>query len=109
MKLTRKTAAATAIAAGALALTGLTTGTASAAEDGGITVMGNAPSCVRVWVNRGTVTQTGHAKNECGYRLNLKIIWAWGADGACFSVDNGGEITSKVAIEPRVFDGASTC
>lgn len=95
----------------AVAVAGLATAVAAtpAAAESEVGVLGNAPSCVRVGVNRGTITQTGWAENQCGYAMNLKIIWAWGADGPCSTVNPGGKISSKVAIEPRVFDGASTC
>jgi hypothetical protein len=70
---------------------------------------GTAPTCVAGWVNRGTLTQTGHARNDCGYRVRVKIIWAFGADGTCTTLDPGWEATSKVAIEPRRFDGVNNC
>jgi hypothetical protein len=105
----RKAVITAAAMAGLAAAIGAAPATAESAPSGEIGVLGNAPSCVKVWVDVGTITQTGWAENQCGYRMNLKIIWAWGADGACHSVGNGGKISSKVAREPRVFDGASTC
>ncbi|MEU4805352.1 hypothetical protein [Actinosynnema sp. NPDC023587] len=102
--------AATIAAVGTIA-TGLLGGSAMAAGEpaGGVEVLGNAPSCVKVWVTQGTITQTGHARNDCGRSLNLKIIWAYGADGSCGTVGAGGTRTSQVAKAPRRFDGASTC
>ncbi|MGW2217886.1 hypothetical protein ACWCSD_23125 [Nonomuraea sp. NPDC001684] len=70
---------------------------------------GNAPSCVTVWQNTGTITKTGYARNDCGYRLRLKIIWARGTDGACQTVDPGETIYSRVPRGVRTFDGADTC
>lgn len=70
---------------------------------------GPAPFCVKGWVKRGIVTQTGYAENKCGYTLRLKIIWAFGADGACATVEDRHTLTSKVAVEPRRFDGVGTC
>jgi hypothetical protein len=105
-----KRAAAVAVMASALTMAGLTTGSASAATGtGDVEIMGNAPDCVAVWVTQGRITQTGHARNDCGYRMNLKIIWAHGVDGPCTSVNDGWTLTSQVAKAPRVFDGASTC
>jgi hypothetical protein len=103
-------AAVAAIAAGLTTAVGVSPAMATThSSDDGAVILGNAPTCVRVWVTRGTVTQTGHALNQCGRSLNLKIVWAFGVDGPCRTVSNGGELKSKVAIEPRVFDGANTC
>ncbi|MFG1946751.1 hypothetical protein [Nonomuraea sp. NPDC048826] len=71
--------------------------------------VGNAPSCVAVWQTKGTVTKTGYARNDCGKRLRLKIKWARGTDGDCYTVDPGETISSKVARGPRAFDGADVC
>jgi hypothetical protein len=110
MKSINKAAAAAVIAAGALTMAGLNAGAASAATgDGDVEIMGNAPACVAVWVTQGRITQTGHARNDCGRRMNLKIIWAHGGDGECRSVGAGETLTSQVAKVPRTFDGASTC
>ncbi|GII02139.1 hypothetical protein [Planobispora takensis] len=68
-----------------------------------------APDCVVGWVNRGTITQTGYAQNQCGYAMRLKVIWARGADGTCFWVEDQRTISSKVAKEPRRFDGVGLC
>lgn len=70
---------------------------------------GNAPSCVAVWSTQGTVTQTGYARNDCSSSVRIKISWNFGADGSCQTVNPGGWISSKVAIVPRVFNGADTC
>lgn len=70
---------------------------------------GNAPSCVAVWQRTGTVTKTGYARNDCGRRLRLKIKWAHGTDGRCYTVDPGQTISSKVSRGPRTFDGADLC
>jgi hypothetical protein len=70
---------------------------------------GNAPSCVAVWQTKGIVTKTGYARNDCRYRLRLKIKWARGTDGDCSTVDPGRTISSKVARGPRNFDGADIC
>ncbi|CCH30802.1 hypothetical protein ABZ816_00875 [Actinosynnema sp. NPDC047251] len=102
--------AAIVVAAGTVA-TGLLGGSAMAAGDpaGEVEVLGNAPSCVKVWVTKGRITQTGHALNDCDKSLNLKIVWANGSDGECSTVPDGWELTSQVAKLPRRFDGASTC
>jgi hypothetical protein len=105
----KRATAAAVIAAGALTMAGLNAGTASAAGTGDVEIMGNAPDCVAVWVTQGRITQTGHARNDCGRRMNLKIIWAHGGDGSCRSVGAGETLTSQVAKVPRTFDGASTC
>ncbi|MEU0569003.1 hypothetical protein ABZ297_27010 [Nonomuraea sp. NPDC005983] len=70
---------------------------------------GNAPSCVTVWQTTGTITKTGYARNDCGETLNLKIVWAHGADGQCDTVNPGQTISEKVPRGVRTFDGASTC
>ncbi|MEV0970875.1 hypothetical protein [Microtetraspora glauca] len=70
---------------------------------------GNAPSCVAVWQNTGTITKTGYARNDCGYSLNLKIVWANGVDGSCQTARPGDTIKSKVPRGPRNFDGADRC
>ncbi|MEQ4718065.1 hypothetical protein [Nonomuraea sp. B19D2] len=62
-----------------------------------------------VWQTTGTVTKTGYARNDCGETLHLKIVWAHGADGQCFTVNPGETISSKVARGVRTFDGASIC
>lgn len=94
----RKAAAVGAVAAGLIA----TVGAAPA-------YAGNAPSCVAVWVSQGTVTQTGYARNDCGSNVRIKISWNFGADGACWTVEPGYQISSKVARVPRVFNGADNC
>ncbi|MGW7484151.1 hypothetical protein ACWGH8_36905 [Nonomuraea muscovyensis] len=70
---------------------------------------GNAPSCVTVWQRTGTVTKTGYARNDCGYTMNLKIVWAHGVDGSCQTARPGATISSKVPRGPRNFDGANRC
>ncbi|WP_049574330.1 hypothetical protein [Nonomuraea sp. SBT364] len=70
---------------------------------------GNAPECVAVWQSTGRVTKTGYARNDCGKRLRLKIVWARGTDGACFTVDPGQTISSQVPRGIRTFDGANSC
>jgi hypothetical protein len=70
---------------------------------------GNAPSCVTVWQNTGTITKTGYARNDCGYTMNLKIVWAHGVDGSCQTARAGDTISSKVPRGPRNFDGAGLC
>jgi len=70
---------------------------------------GNAPSCVAVWQDTGTITKTGYARNDCSGRLRLKIKWARGTDGSCHTVDPGRTIYSRVARGPRTFDGADSC
>jgi hypothetical protein len=98
-------AVTTALLAGGLAVSS----PAMAATGSDVVIQGNVPNCVRVWVTRGTFTQTGNAENGCGYRINMKIIWAFGADGPCASVPDAWTLQSKVTIEPRRFDGAGTC
>ncbi|GAA2682778.1 MULTISPECIES: hypothetical protein [Actinosynnema] len=108
MDFKRTAGRAVATMAAAVALVGLSgAGQAVASDDLG--TLGNAPTCVKVSSSKGIATQTGKATNNCGRSLNLKIIWAFGADGPCSTVANGKSITNKVAIQPRVFDGASTC
>lgn len=70
---------------------------------------GDAPSCVTVWQRTGTVTKTGYARNDCGYTMNLKIVWAHGVDGSCQTARPGATISSKVPRGPRNFDGAGRC
>ncbi|MFI7448747.1 hypothetical protein ACIBQX_14720 [Nonomuraea sp. NPDC049714] len=70
---------------------------------------GNAPSCVTVWQNTGTITKTGYARNDCGRTMNLKIVWAHGVDGSCQTARAGDTISSKVPRGPRNFDGAGLC
>ncbi|MEV4096123.1 hypothetical protein [Streptosporangium saharense] len=83
----------------------------SAAQPTGVTaqVLGNAPTCVTVWQKTGRITKTGYARNDCKGTLNLKIVWAHGADGSCQTVRPGWTISSQVARGGRTFDGASTC
>ncbi|WP_433501214.1 hypothetical protein ACQP1K_13395 [Sphaerimonospora sp. CA-214678] len=71
--------------------------------------LGNAPSCIAVWQRTGNVTKTGYARNDCGNRMNIKIIWAHGADGPCRSLAPGQTLKHKIPRGPRNFDGASTC
>ncbi|MGW8985957.1 hypothetical protein ACWGQ9_25265 [Streptomyces parvus] len=85
-----------------------TVGTSSAAA-APLGATGTAPTCVTGWVSKGTLTQTGHARNDCNYNVRVKIVWAFGADGACHSLGKGGHLTSKVPIQPRRFDGINNC
>lgn len=70
---------------------------------------GNAPACVTVWETTGRVTKTGYVRNDCSYRLRLKIKWARGTDSACQTVDPGQTVSSQVPRGIRSFDGADTC
>lgn len=70
---------------------------------------GTAPSCVAVWSTQGTVTQTGYARNDCSSNVRVKISWNFGADGSCRTLGPGQWMSSKVAIVPRVFNGADNC
>ncbi len=83
----------------------------SAAQPAGVSAqaLGNAPTCVTVWQHTGRITKTGYARNGCRGTLNLKIVWAHGADGACQTVKPGRTISSQVPRGVRTFDGASTC
>jgi hypothetical protein len=106
----RKSLAALTIAGAASMSLAATAPTQANAETQTIAqALGNAPSCVRVWEKKGTVTKTGWAANNCGHALNLKIIWANGGDGPCKHVENGGSISHKVSRVPRRFDGAGLC
>jgi hypothetical protein len=91
------------LAVGLIALQG------PAAATGSAIPAGNAPSCVTVWQQTGTITKTGYARNDCGYTLNLKIVWAHGVDGSCRTARDGVTISSKVPRGPRNFDGANLC
>ena len=71
--------------------------------------LGKVPSCVSVWQKTGTAHKTGYAYNGCGRRLNMKIVWAHGSDGACHSVAPKGTIWSTVPRGIRTFDGAKYC
>jgi hypothetical protein len=68
-----------------------------------------APGCVARGVNSGTLTQTAWMRNDCGYRLNAYIVWDFGVDGGCQTLNPGGSATSKVAITPRRFAGVNLC
>ncbi|MFE2292174.1 hypothetical protein [Streptomyces sp. NPDC059452] len=100
----RRTAA---VMLSAAALTATVGAAPAAAATVGAT--GTAPTCVAGWVTKGTITQTGHARNDCSYRVRVKIVWAFGADGPCHTLNPGDRATSKVAIQPRRFDGINNC
>ncbi|WP_433423982.1 hypothetical protein ACQP1V_17055 [Microtetraspora malaysiensis] len=57
----------------------------------------------------GTITKTGYARNDCGYTLNLKIVWAHGTDGRCRTARPGVTISDKVSRGLMSFDGANRC
>ncbi|WP_219471674.1 hypothetical protein [Nonomuraea rhizosphaerae] len=71
--------------------------------------LGNVPSCVSLWQKSGKITKTGYAYNGCGVRMNMKIVWAHGSDGRCWSVAPRETISSTVSRGPRTFDGAKYC
>ncbi|GII97414.1 hypothetical protein [Sinosporangium siamense] len=100
--------AGTARAAG-VSGTGPMTAAGAQSAQAGIVAMGPAPGCVRGWVNRGLVTQTGHARNGCHRDLRVKILWAFGADSHCMSIRHDETAKHKIPIEPRRFDGVGTC
>ncbi|MFH0521728.1 hypothetical protein ACHBTE_31680 [Streptomyces sp. M41] len=107
---TLKRSAAVALSAAALAVTvGASPATAATTSSSSSSARAAAPTCVAGWVDRGTITQTGHARNDCSYRVRVKIVWAYGADGSCHTLNPGGHATSKVAIQPRRFDGIKNC
>ncbi|WP_213456614.1 hypothetical protein [Rhizomonospora bruguierae] len=68
-----------------------------------------APGCVSRGVNSGTITQTAWMRNDCGYRLNAYIVWDFGVDGGCQTLNPGATATSTVAIVPRRFAGVNLC
>ena len=80
--------------------------TAAPAQAG---TLGKVPSCVSVWQKTGNVTKTGYAHNGCGRWMNMKIVWAHGADGPCRSVAPGRTISHWVPRGVRTFDGAKYC
>jgi hypothetical protein len=92
-----------------IASLGLVAGGSAPASAETATTLGNVPSCVAVWLTRGWVRQTGHARNDCGYRLRYRIDWAYGPDGTCHTADPGQTITSRIPKLPRRFNGAVYC
>lgn len=79
---------------------------AAAAEVG---IKAAPPTCVKGWVNSGIITQTAYAKNNCSRTYRVKILWDFGVDGPCQTMDPGDQQSSKVAITPRVFAGLALC
>ncbi|WP_425608617.1 hypothetical protein [Streptomyces albipurpureus] len=67
------------------------------------------PTCVKGWVNSGIVTQTAYAKNNCSVTYRVRILWDWGLDGPCQTMDPGDQQSHQVAITPRVFAGLASC
>ncbi|MER6942813.1 hypothetical protein ABT294_02205 [Nonomuraea sp. NPDC000554] len=95
-------------AVGAASLGLLATAPAQANADAA-TASGRVPSCVRVWQATGTIKKTGYAYNGCGRQMNMKIVWAHGADGPCDTVYPGATLRHRVPRGIRTFDGAKTC
>lgn len=109
MRLPRSVVAALVSVAACAAVLPLTQAPASAGVAAPAAASGNAPRCIAVWQRTGSVTKTGYARNDCGSRMNIKIVWAHGGDGPCSSVAPGQTLKHRIPRGPRSFDGASTC
>jgi len=68
-----------------------------------------APSCVARWVTSGTFTQTAHMRNDCGYRVNAYIVFDFGGDGGCQTLNPGEGAYATVPKLPRRFAGINLC
>jgi hypothetical protein len=70
-----------------------------------------APTCVNASAWETFWLDYAKAENRCGETLRIKIIWAWAEDTACYSVVDGGNLTSsrsRAWTDPR-FDGVALC
>jgi uncharacterized membrane protein len=107
MRISQTVKRVSALGVATIALSGITAVAPAAAAETG--AQAAPPTCVKGWVNSGTVTQTAYAKNNCSSTYRVKILWDFGVDGPCQTMDPGDQQSSKVAIVPRVFAGLALC
>ncbi|RNG18175.1 hypothetical protein [Streptomyces botrytidirepellens] len=108
MRISRTVKRVSALGVATIALSGVTAVAPAAAAETG--AQGAPPTCVKGWVNSGVLTQTAYAKNNCPRKTyRVKILWDFGVDGPCQTMDPGDQQSHKVAIAPRNFAGLGLC
>jgi hypothetical protein len=66
------------------------------------------PTCVKVSINKGTITQTATVTNRCTKTYRVKVIWAFAPDSSCVQLPPNYYFQSKAPITAR-FDGLKSC
>jgi hypothetical protein len=88
--------------------------TASSAYVGGDSSTGTSVASARVMSALPSCAEYDHSGrdawviNKCTYTIHAKIIWAFAADTACYTLNAGQRLDSHRAAPAR-FDGAVSC
>ncbi|GGO53001.1 hypothetical protein GCM10012286_59340 [Streptomyces lasiicapitis] len=97
----------------AVGVTGLAvlamTGTAHAApSQGGAQARAAAPSCVKVKVDKGIISQTAYVTNRCSTTKRVKVRWSFAPDSGCNTLKPGQKFKTKRGLAAQ-FDGVPLC
>ncbi|WJV46905.1 hypothetical protein [Streptomyces flavofungini] len=94
------------IAVGATSLAVLAmTGTAHAAP---AQARAAAPSCVKVKVDKGIISQTAYVTNKCSSTKRVKVRWSFAPDSGCNTLKPGQKFKTKRGLAAQ-FDGVPLC
>ncbi|MFJ9413682.1 hypothetical protein ACIRPT_05880 [Streptomyces sp. NPDC101227] len=84
-------------------------GTARAAGTGGSgRALAAAPSCVKVKVDKGIISQTAYVKNGCSSTKRVKVRWSFAPDSGCNTLKPGQGFKTKRGLAAQ-FDGLPSC
>jgi hypothetical protein len=68
----------------------------------------SVPTCIKVSINKGIITQTATVTNRCSTTYRVKVIWAYAPDSPCVQLPRNYYFKSTAAITAR-FDGLKSC
>lgn len=83
-------------------------GTAHAASAGGVQASAAAPTCVKVNVDKGTISKTAYVTNKCSTTKRVKVVWSFAPDSDCNTLKPGQKFKTKRGLAPQ-FDGLALC
>ncbi|CAM5610339.1 MULTISPECIES: hypothetical protein [Streptomyces] len=83
-------------------------GTAHAASAGGLRASAAAPTCVKVTVDKGTISKTAYVTNKCSTTKRVKVVWSFAPDSDCNTLKPGQKFKTKRGLAPQ-FDGLALC
>ncbi|MFB6597230.1 hypothetical protein [Streptomyces diastaticus] len=83
-------------------------GTAHAASAGGLRASAAAPTCVKVTVDKGTISKTAYVMNKCSTTKRVKVVWSFAPDSDCNTLKPGQKFKTKRGLAPQ-FDGLALC
>lgn len=84
-----------------------TSGTAHAAAPT-VRASAAAPTCVKVNVDKGTISKTAYVTNKCSTTKRVKVVWSFAPDSDCNTLKPGQKFKTKRGLAPQ-FDGLALC